>query len=101
MTNIVNELAEKVRNAIVHHQAFNEYWKINVLENGGVITLRGVVPSKKHMELVESIAKNQKGVLSVNNEMDIDTSLKEDSDELDLDEGPKIPPTRQAPFGNQ
>lgn len=101
MTKIINELAEQVRNAILTHEAFKESWKINVLENGGVITLRGAVPNKEYLALVESIAKNQEGVISVNNEIDIDASLKEeDLEDLDLDEGPKVPPTRQGPYGN-
>ncbi len=101
MTKLINELAEQVRNAILTHEAFKEGWKINVLENGGVITLRGAVPNKDYLALAESIAKNQEGVISVNNEMDIDASLEEENlEELDLEEGPPAPPTRQGPYGN-
>jgi osmotically-inducible protein OsmY len=86
MTNIINEKAEKVRRAIISHEAFNSNWEINILEAGSVITLTGSVPSKEDVNLIESIAMNQDGVLSVNNELSIDEALhKIQSDDIDVD----------------
>lgn len=99
MTKIVNELAQKVEDAITKSNAFKEGWDISVIENNGVITLRGAVPSKKYLEFAEKIAKEQEGVISVTNEMDIDASLQENPDELELDEDIKLPPRRQRPYG--
>lgn len=99
MTKIVNDLATKVQNAIMASEAFKEGWNIGVIEKNGVITLRGEVPAKKYMELAESIAKEQEGVISVINEMDINASLQENPDELEPDEDIQLPPRRQRPYG--
>lgn len=99
MSKIVNDLTKKVQVAIMESDAFKEGWDISVIEMNGVVTLRGDVPSKKYVALAESIAKKQEGVISVINEMDIDASLQENPDELDLDEDIKLPPRRQRPYG--
>ena len=99
MSKIVNEFAKKVQDAIMESDAFKEGWDISVLEMNGVITLRGAVPSKQYLELAEKIAKEQEGVVSVINEIDIDASLQENPDELDLEEDIKLPPRRQRPYG--
>jgi osmotically-inducible protein OsmY len=85
MTNIINEKAEKVRRAIISHEAFNSNWEINILEDGSVITLTGSVPSKEDLNLIESIAMNQEGVMSVINELSIDEELhKKASDDIEV-----------------
>ena len=99
MSKIVNELEKKVQIAIMESDAFKEGWDLSVLENNGVITLRGAVPNKQYLELAEKIAMDQEGVVSVSNEMDIDASLQEDPDKLDLEEDVKLPPRRQRPYG--
>jgi osmotically-inducible protein OsmY len=86
MTNIINEKAEKVRRAIISHEAFNSNWEINILEDGSVITLTGSVPSKEDVNLIESIAMNQDGVMSVINKLGIDEALhKKASDDIEVD----------------
>ena len=99
MSKIVNDLAKKVQDAITASDAFKEGWDISVLEMNGIVTLRGAVPSKKYQEMAEKIAEEQEGVVSVNNEMDIDISLEENPDDLDLEEDIKLPPRRQRPYG--
>lgn len=47
MTKLINERAERVSNAIISHEAFNPNWKVNILEDGSVITLTGAAPSKE------------------------------------------------------
>lgn len=99
MSKIVNDLAKRIQDAIMKSDAFKEGWDISVLEMNGIITLRGAVPSKKYLEMAEKIAMKQEGVVSVSNEMDIDASLDEKPDELDLEEDIKLPPRRQRPYG--
>ena len=85
MSNIINEKAEKVRNAIISHEEFNSNWEINILEDGSVITLTGSVPSKENLHLIETIAMEQEGVLSVINELSIDEALhKKASDDIEV-----------------
>jgi osmotically-inducible protein OsmY len=82
---IINKKAEEVRRAIISHKSFNPNWEINILEDGSVITLTGSVPSKDDMNLIESIAMDQEGVLSVINELNIDDALhKKASDDIEV-----------------
>lgn len=99
MSKITKDLAHKVQNAILQSQAFKAGWDISVIDMNGVVTLRGAVPAKKYLELAEKIAKEQEGVVSVNNEIDIDASLPENPDELDPEEDIELPPRRQRPYG--
>lgn len=99
MTNMINELAQKVRDAIFQHEKFNENWKIEVINHGGVITLLGTVPTKTDRDLMEAIAKKQKGVISVVNELNIKAFTEEELKELESDPEVQIPPTRRQPPG--
>lgn len=86
MTKLINKKAEKVRDAIISHEAFNPDWVINILEDGNVITLTGTVSSKDEVELIESIAMEQDGVMSVVNELSVDESLHEiEADDVEVD----------------
>jgi len=75
MKEIINEKAEKVRNAIISHESFNPNWEINIFEDGNVITLTGSVSSKEDVNFLESIAMDQGGVTSVINQLNVDKSL--------------------------
>ena len=99
MTGITSELARKVEEAIMNNEAFKSSWDINVIDTDGVITLRGAVPTKKQLQKIEEIAKSQEGVISVVNEVDIDTSLDEDPEKLDFENDVPLPPDRQGPYG--
>lgn len=95
MTKIINQFASKVRDAIIHNDSFKENLKISVLENGGVITLRGEVSSREDKEIAELIAEEQNGVLSVVNELNIQTSGQVDKEKL-----MNIPPRKAHPTDN-
>jgi len=84
MTHKESKLAKKIREAILSHESYNKNWRIDLLEEGKVITLLGSVPSKEDLNLAETIAKQQEGVLSVVNELDIKASPERDNLE-DLD----------------
>jgi osmotically-inducible protein OsmY len=83
MKEMINEKAEKVRNAIISHASFNPNWEINIFEDNNVITLTGSVSSKKDVNLIESIAMDQEGVLGVINKLNIDESLHKKAAEGD------------------
>lgn len=97
MTKMTSKLAQKVREAIFNHEIFSKNWKIDVMENGGVITLLGTVPTEEDRDLIESIAKEQEGVISVVNELNIRAFTKEALKELESDPEIQIPPTRRNP----
>lgn len=98
MESIVSHTAEKVETAIMDHDAFKEGFEISAIEKGGVVTLRGSVPSKKYLDLAESIAQGVEGVASVINQMEVDSSLQENPDLLDLEDETQTPPARSGPY---
>lgn len=95
MTKIINPLASKVRDALIQHDSFKEDLKISVMENGGVITLRGEVPSREDKETAEMVAEAQNGVLSVVNELNVHTSEK-----IDQEKHINLPPRKARPTDN-
>ena len=46
MNPLVSPTAEKVEEAIMEHKAFKANFEVSVVEQGGVVTLSGGVPSK-------------------------------------------------------
>lgn len=44
---------------------------IDVLDNNGIVTLRGVVPSREARDRAEDIARTVSGVTTVINELDV------------------------------
>jgi osmotically-inducible protein OsmY len=44
---------------------------IDVLDNNGIVTLRGVVPSREARDRAEDIARTVTGVTTVINELDV------------------------------
>ncbi len=73
MKPIHSELHFKVEQAIMDNPQIREYG-IDILEQNGVITLKGTVPTHEVSETVESLAKNVFGVRGVINELEISTS---------------------------
>jgi len=72
MTNLSGERQNEVREAILAHPSQNEDWEFEVLDDSGVITLTGTVPSQEDFELIESIASEQDGVVTVINEISVE-----------------------------
>ncbi|MFW5714643.1 MAG: BON domain-containing protein [Brevefilum sp.] len=98
MNRIVSKIATKVEKAIMNDKAFKEDFNISVVENNGVVTLSGKVPSKDYLKLAESIANDVEGVSGVINQINIDHSLEEKpNNTLDLDDASKAPPARSGP----
>ena len=82
MTNLNGERQKEVREAILAHSSHNEDWKFEVLDDSGVITLTGTVPSQEDAELIESIASEQDGVVTVINEIQVDDSEDSTDDNI-------------------
>jgi len=82
MTNLGNERENKIREAILAHPSHNEEWKFEVFDDSGVITLTGTVPSQEEVEMIESIANEQDGVLTVINEIRVDDSTDSTGDNI-------------------
>lgn len=97
MDKIVNEFSKKLQKMIQESDIFKEGWNIEVFEDDGVVTLTGTVPSKNVLEQVESFAQKQKSVKAVINEMDIDESLSESDEEVNIDKEDYVPPIRNHP----
>ena len=67
------DLQTRVQRALMDDSRTKEY-AVEVLDNNGVIILRGAVPSREASTAVEMVAKEVEGVVSVINETDVITN---------------------------
>jgi osmotically-inducible protein OsmY len=72
MRPILSELQHKVQTAITSDPRTREYG-IDVLEQNGVITLKGTVPTREVSDTAESLAAEVFGVRGVINELEVTT----------------------------
>lgn len=70
MKPILSELHSKVQTAILDDPRTREH-AIEIIEQNGVITLKGTVPTYEVSEAAESLAKDVFGVRGVINELQI------------------------------
>lgn len=70
MNKAMTDLKMKVQNAILDDPRTKEHG-IDVLDDNGVITLVGTVPSQDVSQTVVSVVENVNGVVSVINELEI------------------------------
>ena len=63
-------IQQEVQTALMQDKLAGEYG-IEVLDNNGVITLKGVVPSREVSERAEVIARDVDGVHGVINELEL------------------------------
>lgn len=73
-----SDLQRKVRKALLDDSRTREY-EIEVLDENGVITLQGHVPSREISRSAEKIVENLSGVASVINELQIETRERKDA----------------------
>ena len=66
------DLQTRVQRALMDDSRTKDY-AVEVLDNNGVIILRGAVPSREASTAVEMVAKEVEGVVSVINETDVIT----------------------------
>jgi osmotically-inducible protein OsmY len=66
------DLQSRVQRALMDDSRTKDY-AVEVMDNNGVIILRGSVPSREASTAVEMVAKEVEGVVSVINETDVIT----------------------------
>ena len=66
------DLQTRVERALMDDSRTKDYG-VEVLDNNGIIILRGAIPSREASTAVEMVAKEVEGVVSVINEMDVIT----------------------------
>ena len=66
------DLQTRVQRALMDDSRSKDY-AVEVMDNNGVIILRGAVPSREASTAVEMVAKEVEGVVSVINETDVIT----------------------------
>ena len=99
MSKITSELIKDVLKAIHEHKDYTSNLHINLLEQDGVITLEGEVPSLEAKETVEKITTNQPGVTGVINNLDINRPDKDPISDLDIETELKNPPPQHISLG--
>ena len=70
MNQTISDLRNQVQTAFLQDELLEDYG-IEVLDNNGVITLRGLVPTREVRERAEAVARTVDGVTSVINEIDV------------------------------
>ena len=73
--NQTTDLQIKVRSAILNDPRTKEYGGIEVLDNNGVIILRGIVRSTELRVAAKMIARDVEGVTGVINGIDVKANL--------------------------
>ena len=66
------DLQTRVQRTLMDDSRTKDY-AVEVMDNNGVIILRGAVPSREASTAVEMVAKEVEGVVSVINETDVIT----------------------------
>jgi hyperosmotically inducible protein len=68
--NATYDLQHQVQAALMEDKHMQDYG-IEVLDNNGIITLRGAVPTRDAREKAEAIARGVEGVTTVINQLDV------------------------------
>lgn len=69
MANNITELTERVESALMNDPRTKDFG-INVIDNNGIITLTGKVPSLKISQAAEDLVSQQEGVVDVINQLE-------------------------------
>jgi osmotically-inducible protein OsmY len=70
MNQTISDLRSQVQTAFLQDDLLQDFG-IEILDNNGVITLRGVVPTREAGERAEALARTVDGVTNVINEIDV------------------------------
>jgi osmotically-inducible protein OsmY len=68
--NATYDLQHQVQAALMQDSHMKDHG-IEVLDSNGIVTLRGVVPTREARERAEAIVREVEGVTSVINELDV------------------------------
>ena len=85
----MSPVAERVTEALANDPQTAQY-AIEVIDENGLITLRGTVASEEDLTRAEEIARAQNGVIDVVNELEV---------EEESEEGPPVRPPGAGPAG--
>lgn len=97
MDKIVNEFSKNLQKKIQENDTFNKEWQVEVFEENGVVTLEGAVSSQETSEKAEAFIREQEGVNTVVNKLDVDPNLEENDEEIVVDKDDYVPPIRNHP----
>lgn len=71
MNKPIYDLQQQIRAAFGGDRATEDYEGVEVLDNNGIITLRGSVPTREARDRAEAIVRQMDGVVNVINELDV------------------------------
>jgi len=94
MDKLVNEFSKELQKKIQNNEELKYSGEIEVFEENGVVTLEGAVASQEELNNIEAYIQKQEGVKAVVNKLDIDSSLDENDEEIDIDKEDYVPPVR-------
>ena len=66
----MDDLQTTIQRTLMNDSRTKDYG-VEVLDNNGVIILRGAVPSHAARDTIEAIVREVNGVITVNNEIDV------------------------------
>jgi osmotically-inducible protein OsmY len=70
MNQTISDLRNKVQAAFLGDKLLQDFG-IEVLDNNGIVTLRGEVPTREIRERAEAVARDVPGVINVLTEIDV------------------------------
>ena len=71
MNKPIYDLQHQVQAALMDDRDMEDYKGIEVLDNNGIVTLRGTVPTRDAREKAEALVRQMEGVTNVINELDV------------------------------
>ena len=70
MNQPMEDLQTQIQRTLMNDSRTKEYG-VEVLDNNGIVILRGAVPSREARDTIEAVVREVPGVISVNNEIDV------------------------------
>ncbi len=71
MNKPIYDLQQQIQAAFEDDRDMDHYEGVEVLDNNGLITLRGTVPTREARDRAEAIVRQLDGVVNVINELDV------------------------------
>jgi osmotically-inducible protein OsmY len=71
MNKPIYDLQQQVQAAFKDDRDMEDYEGVEVLDNNGIITLRGNVPTREARDRAEDLVRQMDGVANVINELDV------------------------------
>ncbi len=71
MNKPIYDLPRQIQAALKDDRDMEDYEGVEVLDNNGIITLRGAVPTRAARDRAEDLVRQMDGVVNVINELDV------------------------------